>query len=53
MLQELNNNGETWMDRLEMLCVKFAHLGVGAELPALSLMEARGLYVYLDRLANG
>jgi hypothetical protein len=50
---EVVGNDETWMERLEMLCVKFAHLGVEGDLAALSEADARGLCAYLSRLANG
>lgn len=53
MLKEAIGNDETWFERLQMLCVKFSHLGVGADLASLSLIDAWGLYVYLNRLANG
>lgn len=53
MIKEVIGNNETWLDRLEMLCIKFSHLGVGTELASLLLIEARGVYVYLSRLANG
>ncbi len=51
-MEEINKCVETWLDRLEMLCVKFPHLGVGSDLASLSLIEAWQLYLYLDRLAN-
>ncbi|SFO33767.1 hypothetical protein SAMN05216332_11139 [Nitrosospira briensis] len=53
MFIETGQQVETWLDQLQMLCVKFSHLGVGAELASLSLIEAWGVYLYLARLANG
>ena len=45
-------NSETW-ERLQMLCNRFSHLGVGADLVALSIIEEWGLYLFLSRLAEG
>ena len=45
-------NSETW-ERLQMLCNQFASLGLGADLAALSIIEAWGLYLFLSRLAKG
>lgn len=53
LISERHYKGETWLDRLQMLSIKFSYLGVGAELASLSLIEAWGLYVYLNRLGNG
>jgi len=46
-------NNEAWLERLQMLCNRFAYLGMGAYLAALSLIEAWGLYLFLSRLADG
>ena len=46
-------NDETWLERLQMLCERFSHLGIGADLASLSLIELWGLYRYLSRLADG
>lgn len=46
-------NNLDWMERLQSLSVRFSHLGMGADLTALSLIEAWGLYLYLSRLADG
>lgn len=46
-------NNLDWLERLQMLCNRFSHLGIGADLAALSIVEARGLYLYLSRLADG
>ena len=45
-------NDETW-ERLQMLCNRFSLLGVGADLAALSIIEAWGLYLFLSRLEEG
>ena len=45
-------NNETW-ERLQMLCNRFSYLGMGADLAALSINEAWGLYLFLSRLADG
>jgi len=47
----MNNMG--WLERLHMLCNRFAYLGMGADLAALSVIEAWGLYRFLSRLADG
>lgn len=46
-------NNQDWMERLQCLSVRFSHLGVGADIAALSIVEAWGLYLYLSRLADG
>jgi hypothetical protein len=43
---------ETWLERLQTLCARFSHLGVGADMAAMSLVELWGLYCYLSRLAD-
>ena len=42
-----------WPERLQTLCERFSHLGIGADLAALSLIELWGLYCYLSRLVDG
>lgn len=42
-----------WMERLQCLSARFSHLGIGADLAALSIIEAWGLYLFLSRLADG
>jgi hypothetical protein len=42
-----------FMERLQCLSVRFAHLGIGADLAALSTAEAWGLYRFLLHLADG
>jgi len=44
---------ENWLNRLEMLLVRFSHLGIGVDVAALGLIELWSLYVYLSRLADG
>ena len=45
-------NSETW-EHLQMLCNRFSYLGLGADLAALSITEAWGLYLFLSRLGDG
>ncbi len=46
-------NNLDWLERLQCLSVRFSHLGIGADLAALSVIEAWGLYCFLSRLADG
>jgi hypothetical protein len=46
-------NNLDWLDRLQCLSVRFSHLGIGADMAALSIVEAWGLYLFLSRLADG
>jgi len=46
-------NQEVWLDELQTLCERFSHLGIGADLASMSLVELWGLYCYLTRLADG
>ena len=46
-------HSETWMERLQCLTVRFSHLGIGADLATLSMIEAWSLYLFLSRLADG
>jgi len=50
--ERLAMNNETWLERLQMLCERFSHLGLDADLAALSIVELWGLYCYLSRLAD-
>lgn len=43
---------EAWFEDLQMLCNRFSHLGMGADLAALSITELRGLHSLLRRLAG-
>ncbi|OIQ72546.1 hypothetical protein GALL_458250 [mine drainage metagenome] len=43
---------EPWLESLQTLCERFAHLGIGADIAALSLIELWGLYRYLSHLAD-
>lgn len=43
---------EAWPDRLEMLLVRFSHLGIGPDVASLSLIELWSLYCYLSRLVD-
>jgi hypothetical protein len=46
-------NKQDWMERLQMLSVRFSYLGIGADLATLTIIEAWGLYLFLSRLADG
>lgn len=46
-------NNLDWMNRLQALCNRFAHLGIGADLAAMSVIELWGLYRFLLRLNGG
>ena len=45
-------NNKAWLERLQTLCARFLHLGLGGDIAALSLIEAWGLYLFLMRLAE-
>lgn len=49
----MNDDDETWLIRLQMLCERFSYLGIGADLASLSLIELWALYRFLSRLADG
>jgi hypothetical protein len=42
-----------WPERLQQLVAQFPELGVSADVAALSIAEAWGLFCYLSRLAKG
>jgi len=44
---------EKWLERLDMLLIRFSHLGIGADIASLGLFELWGLYLYLTRLMDG
>lgn len=44
---------ETWLVRLKMLVERFSHLGLDADMAALSLIGLWGLYRSLSRLVDG
>ena len=46
----MNNND--WLKRLQMLIARFSHLGIDADMAALSLIDAWALYLHLSRLAE-
>lgn len=46
-------NAELWLEDLETLCTRFACFGIGADIAALSTIEAWSLYRFLLRLADG
>ncbi len=43
---------EVWLQRLRGLCERFSHLGIGADLAGLSMIELWGVYCFLRRLAG-
>ena len=45
----MNND---WLERLQMLIALFSHLGIDADIAALSLIDAWALYLHLSRLAE-
>lgn len=53
MVMAMNHDRESWLKRLEMLLIRFSHLGIGADVASLSLIELWSLYVYLSRLMEG
>lgn len=46
-------NNLDWLERLQCLSARLSYLGIGADLAALSAIEAWGLYRFLSRLADG
>lgn len=46
-------NNLDWWERLQTLYNRFSPLGMGADLTALSVVEAWGVYRFLSRLADG
>ena len=44
---------DKWLERLEMLLIRFSHLGIGADVASLSLIELWALYLHLSRLVDG
>jgi len=45
-------NNEAWLERLQMLCNRLSHLGMGVDLASLSIVELWGVYCFLSRLAG-
>lgn len=46
-------NAPAWLEYLQALAARFAGYGIGADLAAVSLVQAWGLYRFLCRLAGG
>lgn len=44
---------DEWLEQLEMLLIRFSHLGIGADVASLSLIELWALYLHLSRLVDG
>jgi len=45
-------NNQVWLQHLEMLLMRFSHLGIGADVASLSLIELWALYLHLSRLVD-
>ena len=45
-------NAPAWLEDLQALAARFAGLGIGPDLAALTLAEAWGLYRFLARIAG-
>lgn len=45
-------NNLDWLEHLQCLSVRFSALGIGADIAALSIVEAWGLYLFLSHLAD-
>ena len=45
-------NAPEWMEDLQLLSARFAGLGIGPDLAALTLAEAWALYGFLARMAG-
>lgn len=41
-----------FIKELEMLTTRFSHLGIGADLASMSMVELWGLHCYLQRLTE-
>ena len=41
-----------WMNELELLALRFSHLGFGPDLSLMTVVELAGLYSFLARLAD-
>ena len=46
------NYDNDWLQHLQTLVARFSHLGIDADIDALSLCELWALYCYLSRLAG-
>lgn len=44
---------DDWQIRLQTLCNRFVHLGMGADLTSLLEVDLWGVYLFLSRLADG
>ena len=44
---------DEWRERLEMLLIRFSHLGIGADIASLSMIELWAVYLHLSRLSDG
>ena len=46
-------NDEQWLAHLQTLVARFSYPGLGIDLATMSLIEQRGVYRFLLRLADG
>ena len=52
MCSEVRAMNNDWLKRLQMLIARFSHLGIDADIAALSLIDAWALNLHLSRLAD-
>ncbi len=45
-------NDDSWLEHLQMLLVRFSHLGIGDDMAGMTITEVWGLYQFLSRLAG-
>ena len=45
-------SGVNWLDELDGLLVRFSHLGIGADIGGMSLVELWGVYQFLKRISE-
>ncbi len=43
---------ENWLQQLEILLIRFSHLGIGVDIASLSMIELWTVYMHLSRLAD-
>jgi hypothetical protein len=45
-------NDNDWLEPLKTLIARFSHLGIGADMASLSLIDTLALYLHLSLLAE-
>lgn len=45
-------NDKNWLERLQVLMVRYSALGISSDMARLFLVELSGLYRFLSRLAD-